>query len=555
MSGWVQRLMPHLVVAPLLLPMLTAALMLLIGEGRRPLKAALGLGSALLGLGAAVALLGWAEACGRVVYLPGNWPAPFGIALVVDRLSALMLVLASAVGLCALLFATARWHKAGVHFYPLMQLQLMGLAGAFLTGDLFNLFVFFEIMLAASYGLLLHGSGRPRVRASVHYVAINLAASSLFLIGASMLYGVTGTLNMADLSLRAALIPAADRGLFHAAAGILAVAFLAKAAAWPLNFWLVPAYAAATAPVGAVFALLTKVGVYALARLWTLLFAEGGAAGPSAQVGSDVLLFFGVVTGSLGALGMLGSQRLGHLAGLGVVVSSGTLMAALSFGRWALTGSALFYLVSSTLVAAAFFLLIDLVERWLNSGTTVDDVAPFLTASLEEDQDVNLDDDEERLVGRPFPASTALLGLAFLACTLLVSGLPPLSSFVGKLGMLSAVVGVGAGGAAVSWRAWLFVLLLLGGGLASLVAMTRAGIRHFWSAAPREAPRLRLAEGLPVVALLLACLALTMGAGPAMRYANEAARALHAPRGYADDVLDTPVVSKEQPLGARCGAP
>ncbi|HET9450586.1 MAG TPA: monovalent cation/H+ antiporter subunit D [Aggregicoccus sp.] len=551
MSRWLAGLMPHLMVVPILLPMLTAAAMLLMGEGRRSTKAALSTGSSLLGLAVAVALLAWVDGCGRVVYLPGNWPAPFGIALVADRLSALMLVLGSTVGVCTLLFASARWHKAGVHFHPLAQLQLMGLSGAFLTGDLFNLFVFFEILLAASYGLLLHGSGRPRVRASVHYVAINLGASSLFLIGASMLYGVTGTLNMADLSVRAALVPAADRGLFHAAAGILAVAFLAKAAAWPLNFWLVPAYTAATPPVAGLFALLTKVGVYALVRMWTLLFATG----PSAQVGGDVLLFFGVVTGGLGALGMLGSQRLGHLAGLAVVVSSGTLMAALGFGRWALTGSALYYLVSSTLVAAAFFLLIDLVERWRNAGTTVDDVAPFLTASLEADEDVNLDDDEERLVGRPFPASTALLALAFMACTLLVAGLPPLSSFVGKLGMLSAVVGVGAGAQAPTWRAWLFVLLLLGGGLASLLALTRAGIRHFWSAAPREAPRLRLAEGVAVLTLLTACLGLTAGAGPAMRYAHEAAKALHAPGAYVEAVLGAPTVRKGERLGARCGAP
>ncbi|MCP3138817.1 monovalent cation/H+ antiporter subunit D [Pyxidicoccus xibeiensis] len=551
MSGWVAWMMPHLMVAPILLPMLTAAVLLLMGEGRRPVKATLSVGSAVLGLAVSVELLGWVETCGRVVYLPGNWPAPFGIALVADRLAVLMLVLTSLVGLCALLFAAARWDKAGVHFYPLMQLQLMGLSGAFLTGDLFNLFVFFEIMLAASYGLLLHGSGRPRVRASVHYVAINLAASSLFLIGASMLYGVTGTLNMADLSLRAALVPEGDRGLFHAAAGILAVAFLAKAAAWPLNFWLVPAYTAATAPVAGFFALLTKVGVYALLRMWTLLFSEG----PSAGVGSDGLLLLGLVSGGLGALGMLGSQRLGHLAAYSVVVSAGTLVAAMSFGRWALTGGALFYLLSSTLAAAALFLLIDLVERWRNSGATVDDVAPFLNPSLQGDQAFNLDDDEERLVGRPFPASTALLGLGFMTCTLLVAGLPPLSSFVGKLGMLSGALGVERDGAGVSWRAWNLVLLLLGGGLASLIAMTRTGIRLFWSAPPREPPRLRLAEGLPVAALLGACLALTAGAGPAMAYMNETAQALHAPRAYVDAVLEEPTVTRGQRLGGRCVAP
>ena len=247
-----QASMPHLMLAPIVLPLLTAALMLLLREEQQRLKLTLNVGSTLLGLVVAIALLAWTDQQGLPTtlgaYLPGNWPAPFGIVLALDRLSALMLVLTSMVGLASALFASARWHRAGVHYHPLFQFQLMGLAGAFLTADLFNLFVFFEIMLAASYGLLLHGSGRARVKSGLHYIAINLAASSLFLIGVSMLYGITGTLNMADLARSMAQIADSDRGLLHAAAGVLATAFLIKAAAWPLNFWLVPAYSAATAP-------------------------------------------------------------------------------------------------------------------------------------------------------------------------------------------------------------------------------------------------------------------------------------------------------------------
>ena len=251
--------MPHLVAVPILLPLLTAALMLLMGEQRRRAKSFLSVLSGLLGLIAALALLRWVNAAGTGggpgsvgVYLPGNWRAPFGIVLVADRLSTLMVALTGVIAFCASIYSTSRWDRAGVHFHPLLQLQLMGLNGAFLTGDLFNLFVFFEVMLAASYGLLLHGSGRLRVQAGLHYVAINLAASSLFLVGAALLYGVTGTLNMADLGLRIAQLPQADRGLVHAAAAILATAFFAKAGAWPLNFWLVPAYSAAMWALAAV---------------------------------------------------------------------------------------------------------------------------------------------------------------------------------------------------------------------------------------------------------------------------------------------------------------
>ena len=293
--------MPHLMLLPIVLPLLTAALMLLLREEQQRTKLVLNLGSTLLGLLVAVVLLVWTDQQGEPatmgIYLPGNWPAPFGIVLALDRLSALMLVLTSCVGLASALYASAGWHRVGVHYHPLFQFQLMGLCGAFLTADLFNLFVFFEIVLAASYGLLLHGSGRARVIAGLHFIAINLAASSLFLIGVSMLYGLTGTLNMADLAQSVALVQESDRGLLHAAAAILATAFLIKAAVWPLNFWLVPAYSAATAPVGALFAIMTKVGVYAILRLWTLVF--GSAAGESALFGSLWLTSAGLVTMAL----------------------------------------------------------------------------------------------------------------------------------------------------------------------------------------------------------------------------------------------------------------
>ncbi|MDB5892914.1 MAG: monovalent cation/H+ antiporter subunit, partial [Rhodoferax sp.] len=340
-AAWPASFSAHWIIAPILLPLLTGAVMLLMGEERRRLKAAINIGSTLLGLLLAIGLLRWVDghsgpggvgAIGSVgVYLPGNWQAPYGIVLAVDRLSALMLVLASSVALASVVYASARWHRAGVHYHPLFQFQLMGLCGAFLTADLFNLFVFFEILLAASYGLLLHGSGRPRVKAGLHYIAINLGASSLFLIGVSMLYGVTGSLNMADLAQKIPLVADADRGLLHASAAILAVAFLAKAAIWPLNFWLVPAYSAATAPVGALFAIMSKVGIYTVLRLWTLLFSSG--AGASAGFGGDWLMAGGLATLAFGALGMLGSQKLGHLAGYAVLVSSGTLLAAIGFGQ------------------------------------------------------------------------------------------------------------------------------------------------------------------------------------------------------------------------------
>jgi multicomponent K+:H+ antiporter subunit D len=188
-----------------------------------------------------------------------------------------MVLLAGTLGLAATVFSLARWQRAGPRFHALLQFLLMGLNGAFLTGDLFNLFVFFELLLAASYGLALHGSGTARVRFSLHYIVINLVASLLFLIGVSLIYGVTGTLNLAHLAQRIPLVAAEDRVLVESGAAVLAIAFLVKSGMWPLGFWLPSTYAAASPPAAALFSILTKVGFYAVLRLWLLLFGGGWA--------------------------------------------------------------------------------------------------------------------------------------------------------------------------------------------------------------------------------------------------------------------------------------
>jgi len=549
MANLASPLMPHLMLAPIALPMCTAALMLLLREEQQRIKLTLNIFSTLLGLVISLALLSWSHVAGHTstmgVYLPGNWPAPFGIVLALDRLSALMLTLTSMVALCAIVFAGARWHRAGVHFHPLFQLQLMGLGGAFLTADLFNLFVFFEIMLAASYGLLLHGSGRQRIHAGLHYIAINLAASSLFLIGASMLYGITGTLNMADLAQSVTQVSDADRSLLHSAAAILATAFLIKAAVWPLNFWLVPAYSAATAPVGALFAIMTKVGLYALLRLWTLMF--GSEAGASAFFGNQWLIGGGMLTMTFAAIGMLGTQRLPRMAGYAAILSSGTLLAATGLGHEdqannGLTAGLLYYLPSSTLAVSALFLLADLSNRWRSDGTaTDDDDAPFLAPDLSSATGFNLDDDEEILVGRVIPAAAAFLGLAYLTCTLIITGMPPLSGFVGKFAMLTALLnpfGLGASAHTppTAWG-WGLLALMIGTGLLALIALTRAGIRCFWATHQRAAPQLRLMEGLPIALLLGTCVALTIQAGDVMRFTQATADALHTPKNYVRAVM------------------
>ena len=544
--------MQHLIAAPILLPLLTAALMLLLGEKHRPLKARLNLFSSLIGLGISVMLLIWTQKTGEPgsigVYLPGNWQVPFGIVLVVDRLSALMLVLTGIIGVSALLFAMARWDGAGASFHALFQIQLMGLYGAFLTADLFNLFVFFEVLLAASYGLMLHGSGRTRVSAGLHYIAINLLASSLFLIGAALIYGVTGTLNMADLALKIPLVPEADRGLLHAGAGILAVAFLAKAGMWPLNFWLVPAYSSVSAPVAAMFAIMTKVGVYTLLRLWTLLFS--GQAGASAYFGGDWLIYGGMATIVCAALAILSARRLERMASLSILVSAGILLSAIGFAQPNLVAAALFYLVSSTLALSALFLLAELIER---SRTAVevplDDEVEALPRPLgvsPPTKGINLDDEQQAVVGQVIPWTMAFLGLSFIACALLIIGMPPLSGFIGKLSLLGALLnplGLGASSTQpVSAAAWSLLVLLIVSGLTSLIAFSRLGIQRFWSPEERPSPVLRRLECVPIFALLGLSILLTFKAEPLMRFTQAAANSLNDPQQYVMAVLGTRAV-------------
>lgn len=521
----------HLIIAPVLLPLVSAALLLLYDERRRVLKSVISIIATFMLFIVAIMLVNMANTPDdRVIpYLLGNWPAPYAIVLVLDRFSAMMVLLTSILGLAALCFSLARWHKVGSHFHTLFQLLLMGLNGAFLTGDLFNLFVFFEVLLAASYGLVLHGTGATRVKAGLHYIAVNLAASSLFLIGVSMIYGVTGTLNMADLAQRIRDVPAEDLMFLQAGGAILGTAFLVKAGAWPLNFWLPTTYTAAAAPVAALFAIMSKVGIYVLLRLSLLFFGEltPGTTG----FGNAALFYIGLATITFGLIGVLASQALGRIAGYSVLVSSGTLLAAIGTGNVAVTGGALFYMVSSTLTISAFFLLIELVERGQDAAANV--LAVTIEAYGDEEEE------EEEEVGMVLPATLAILGACFAVSAILLIGLPPFSGFVAKIALLSALFNPAGMGTdtPISAASWIYVALIILSGVAALIAMSRSGIRTFWASMEGNVPRVLVIELVPVAALLFLCLALTIQAAPVMRYLDETAQDLHRPHNYIDHVL------------------
>ncbi len=529
----------HLIVAPILIPLFAGALMLFYQSGQYRAKRIISLVSCLAMVVVAINLVGLAENPpgqeGVATYLLGNWAPPFAIILVVDRLSALMLLLTAVLALPALVFASARWDGRGQHFHSLFQFLLMGMNGAFLTGDLFNLFVFFEVMLAASYGLMLHGSGALRVRAALHYVAVNLTASLCFLIGVAILYGVTGTLNMADLATRVAALDDAQRPFLLAGASILGVAFLVKAAMWPVCFWLPVTYMAAAPPVAAIFAVMSKVGFYVIVRLSMLVFPVG--TGVLGGFGAHFLVAGGFATLAFGMIGVLASQGLGRVAGCFVLVSSGTLLLVVGMiglgGPGGLLAGALYYMINSTLAISALYLMIEIIERDQSEFASILAVTAEAYGFMDEGPE---DTDQE--IGIALPASVTILGLAFGACALLLAGLPPFSGFIGKLAMLSAAFnpsGMAAGGR-MPPVALAFSVVVILSGLAALVALTRVGIQTFWATDEQERPPVALVELLPVLALLLIAFAITARADPVLRYMNATVADLRDPGVYVAGV-------------------
>lgn len=523
----------HLVIFPILLPLATAILVTLIDDRFSTFKIVISLTATALLVCCALLLviptvhLGPSDSELIKTYALGNWPMPFGIVLVADRLSVLMVLVTSILGMATLTFSLARWYSAGANFPATLQLLLMGLNGAFLTGDLFNLFVFFEVMLAASYGLLLHGSGTARVKAALHYIAVNLVASFLFLISAALIYGITGTLNMADLIVRIPQIAAADRPLLDAGLGLLGLTFLIKAGMWPISFWLPGAYSVATAPVAAMFAIMTKVGVYALLRLSYLLFAAeaGGVLGFS----HNVLFIGGIATLAFGTVGVLAAQTSMRLASYLVLVSSGTLLAGIGFGGVAVMSGALFYLVVSTFAIGALFLLIEIIERSRIVGADVLAVTMEAFGEREEEEEPQPQDP-----GLIIPASTAFLGISFGICCLLLAGLPPLSGFLAKFAMLSTALDGPDGPSARSW--WLIGTLIVSG-LAVLIAMARSGINIFWATLEPGAAQARISEILPIVVLLTLCIALSVVPAPVLAYMESSAALVSIPELYVLEVM------------------
>lgn len=498
--------MNHLVIAPVLLPFLAGVVLLFLRKAPWSVQRNLGVISVLGQIFLALAVMGEVSDGDIGVYSLGNWAAPWGIVLVADRLSAMMLLVTTLLALFALLYACHGIDARGRHFHVLFQMQLFGLAGAFLTGDLFNLFVFFEILLLASYGLMLHGGGADRVRAGLHYVVLNLLGSTLFLIAAGVFYGIAGTLNMADLAVRIAATPAENVGLMRAAGLMLFGVFALKAALLPLYLWLPAAYANTSAPVAALFAIMTKVGAYSILRMHTLVF--GSSAGPLANLFEPWLLALALATLVLGMMGALAASSLSRMAAYLVVASVGSMLTAFGLSSREGIAAGLYYLPHSTFAAAAFFLLIDAIAH--RRGVMADRL--FATADIPH---------------------AWLWGGMYFVVAILMAGLPPLSGFLGKFLILRA-----AAAHTAQPLVWTVVLLAA---LCGLIALTRAGSLVFFrsgaEATQVAAVKRSSFDALPIAGLLLLTLVLTVWAGHFSDQAADTAIQLLEPFRYVSAVL------------------
>ncbi|MGB1478289.1 MAG: monovalent cation/H+ antiporter subunit D [Marinobacter salsuginis] len=504
--------MNHWLTAPVLIPLLGGILQAFMGYAPISLRRTLALATTVLILVSAIVLLVLADDGSYRIYAFGNWQPPFGIVLVLDRLAALMLVMTAVLALFCHIYAIGGADEGNRQFHALFLFQIMGLNIAFLTGDLFNLFVAFEVLLIASYGLLMHGGGTVRTVPGLHYVVLNLAGSAIFLISVGMIYSVTGTLNMADLAVKIPQVSGEDVNIVKAGGMMLLVVFGLKAAILPLCFWLPRAYSKATAPVAALFAVMTKVGIYAILRVYLLIF--GDDAGELANLGMDWLFPIALATLAMGVVGALGSGSLKTLVAWQVIISVGTLLAPISLGSEAGLSAALFYLLSTTWTVGGLFLVSELVANQRGSA-------------------------QDRIVTAPRMQNRTFLSVLFLVGAVAAAGLPPLSGFFGKLLILQSVQ-------SGTEMAWLWSVLLIGSFL-TVIAYSRAGSIVFWRTVDGhlEKPdplngRISVAAGV-LTALAVAIVVL---AGPITRYTDETAAQLFNNDAYIN-ILQTPVVGED----------
>lgn len=439
-----------------------------------------------------------------VVVHVGNWQAPFGVTLVADVLSAMMVVITGVIAVAVAIYSIGDIDKSHTqkHYYSLLHLLLMGVYGSFLTGDLFNLYVWFEVMLLSSFVLITLSGTKDQLEGGVKYLLINILSSILFLCGIGLIYGKLGTLNMADI---AQLLDGHDDSLLvNSSAMLLLVAFGIKAALFPFFFWLPASYHTPKISISAVFAgLLTKVGVYALIRCYTLLFYS------QFDVVQNVLLFLAGMTMLTGVFGAASHFDIKKILSFHIVSQIGYIVMGLAIGTPFAIAAALFYTVHHILVKTNLFLIAGLVEK--RCGTT----------------------DLSRLGG--LAKASPALSLLFFIPAFSLGGIPPLSGFWAKFGVIKA---------GLETQHYYLVACALSVGILTLYSMTKIWAEAFWKENPQPASKKRQAQLvpktmlIPCVLLALITIFISLNPQPLIELAQTASEQLSNPHGYMKAVIE-----------------
>jgi multicomponent K+:H+ antiporter subunit D len=494
--------MNHSPILPILVPFIASILLLMISASRLCWQRAISGIAVILLLVVSVGLLMQTDQQEPLVYALGDWQAPFGIVLVADRLAALVVLTTAVLSVAVLLYASTGFDKQGRHFHAVFQFQLVGINGAFLTGDLFNLFVFFEIMLLASYILLAHGAGLNKSRAGFAYVVLNLAGSAVFLVALGLIYGTLGTLNLADIAMQLKTVATSEASLVRLAGALLMTVFLLKAAVLPLSFWLPHAYSAAGAPVAALFAIMTKVGIVAILHVQMIAF---NAAPVMHGLLGNWLIIAALATIIFSALGVLSAKSLQSIVAWLTLGSAGLLLIVPSLTNELVTAAGLYYLVQSVIVGAAFFMLAGLIAN-IHSG------------------------------GGDALLSAKMLKLGYFVLAATAAGMPPFSGFIGKLMLLFAVKET-----AIMPAIWTVVLMT---GLFTIIALAKTGSRLFWEAPSDDVLTPQVEQPLNIIyqyiatfGLIAVSLLLMIFVQPLSDFTQRTAAQLHAPEQYINAVI------------------
>jgi multicomponent Na+:H+ antiporter subunit D len=500
----------QLIALPIVLPMLAVALLLCMRKTHEAVRHVINIGvcSAMVVVALILCFKAWDQ--GVLVLRSGSWPAPFGITLVADLLSAIMVLVTAVIGVsCAVYAAGSGTGKFRGYFAPLYQALLLGVNGSFLTGDLFNLYVWFEVMLMSSFVLVALPGGRQQFEAAVKYLTLNFIASAFFLVGLGVLYGTVGTLNMADLSLKVAELGESD--LVLSSAVLFLVAFGIKAGVFPFYFWLPSSYHVTPTPVAAMFAgLLTKVGVYACIRVFTLVY-QGHQ-----EFLSGLLLVIGVLTMITGVLGAASQFFIPRILSFHIISQIGYMIVGLGFFTRGAIAATVFYIVHHILVKSNLFLIGGIIGR--KTGTQ----ALAKTGGLYK--------------------KSPWLAILFLIPAMSLGGIPPLSGFFAKFVLVREGIALGEG---------LVIAAALAVGLLTLYSMIKIWNEAFWKSPPAgdKLPNRPVPLMMTLPTLALAACTITFGIFPGffIDVAERAADQIVNPQSYIEAVLGTSTPSSEAP--------